>query len=347
MAVNEAEALVVEDLGPFFDLTPDLLTVLDADGVIVAMNRAVTPLLGWRPEELVGTSWWELLHPDDVIGVKAEARRVLVTGEPSRTVELRLRRAVDGHRWFQASASPSPDAQRVYTIAVDMDARVEAARFREELLAGISHDMQTPLAAIVGLAEILLADGDPGSESWRLVDTIGRQARSLRRLVQQFLDYSRLEADRPLVLRPRPVDVTQVIDTVVGLFEHTRSFVVGADAGLPPVLVDPDRLEQVLANLVSNAVKFSEAAVRVVARRANEDTVMIDVVDEGPGIDGGEVDELFHKFHRGRNAGSQPGSGLGLYISRAVIEAQDGSLTVSSRPGFGSRFRVTLPTAHA
>lgn len=345
MAVQGTDAPVTRELGPFFDLTPELLTVLDADGTIIAMNRAVEALLGWKPEDVVGTSWWHLLHADDVPAVRAEAHRMRETGGASHTVDLRLRRAAGGHRWFQASSSPSPDGSRVYTIAVDTDARMEATRFREELLAGISHDMQTPLAAIVGLTEILLDEGGSEADHRRLIDTMGRQAKSLRRLVQQFLDYSRLEADRPLVMNPRPVDPTASIDSVVGLFEHLRPFVVGADAGLPKVLVDPDRLEQVLANLVSNAVKFSDAPIRVVARRGIGDTVMIDVVDEGPGIDEHDLESLFEKFHRGRNAGRQPGSGLGLYISRAIVEEQGGSLTVTSHPGFGSRFRITLPTA--
>lgn len=224
-------------------------------------------------------------------------------------------------------------------------ARQEAARFREELLSGISHDMQTPLATIVGLTDLLVHDPDVGGEERRSIHrTIDRQARNLRALVQQFLDFSRLESDRPLVLRRRPSDVVASIDRIVALFSHQRDIVVGASQALPRADVDPDRLDQMLANLVSNAVKYSQAPVRVVAR-GESDEVVIDVVDEGAGIDDEDLERLFEKFHRGANATGTPGTGLGLYITRALVEAHGGQLQVHSNLDVGSRFQLRLPVA--
>ena len=224
----------------------------------------------------------------------------------------------------------------------EVHARQEAARFRDDMLAGMSHDMHTPLSVIVGIADSLTEDPDlPRDERLEVYATIARQARRLRSLVNQFIDFSRIEADRPLTLDLQPVDVVEVIDNVVPLFTHQREIIVGADEGLPQALADPERLEQVLVNLISNAVKYSDGPVRVVARGIDPD-VVIDVVDEGPGLNDDELTEIFGKFQRGTAASGTRGTGLGLYISRALAEAQGGELHAISA-GIGSRFRIRLP----
>lgn len=264
---------------------------------------------------------------------------------------IQLSDRVDGADFDELDESVLVQLAQMASVAVEKTklyektAAQEAARFRDEIVAGVSHDMQTPLAAIVGFADLLTQDPDlPREDRKEIYGTLSRQARSLRSLVQQFLDFSRLEADRPLVIHPRETDVVAVVEHVVGLFEHEREIVVGVERDLPPATVDPDRLEQVLANLLSNAVKFSQGSIRMVARRDDEQ-LLIDVVDEGPGIAESDLDGLFDKFHRGRDTGSTRGSGLGLYISRAVMEAQGGRLEVRSQPGAGTRFRVLMPVA--
>lgn len=238
------------------------------------------------------------------------------------------------------TASVAIDKARVYAIA----AVQEVARFREEILAGMSHDMQTPLAAIGGIIDILNAGVLDETERTSLHEALDRQHRNLRTLVQRFLDFSRLATSRELLVRPRPTDVVAVIEQAVELFEHQRDIILGVEAGLPAATADADRLQQVLVNLLSNAVKYSDAPVRVVARRVG-DRVVIDVIDEGPGLGADDPDRLFEKFHRGANAAGTEGTGLGLYVSRALVEAQGGTLTASSVPGWGSRFQVELPMA--
>ncbi|HEX2029598.1 MAG TPA: PAS domain S-box protein [Nitriliruptorales bacterium] len=238
-------------------------------------------------------------------------------------------------------ASVAIEKAHLYELA----AQQQTARFREELLAGISHDMQTPLASISGLSDLLHDVPDlPLEERIPIYDTLARQSRTLHGLVQQFLDYSRLEADRSLIMRLRPTDVVAAIDRVVEMFGHSREIIVGAALDLPKAQADPDRLDQVLTNLVSNGIKFSDAPVRVVARH-RRDRVLIDVVDEGRGIPPEDLASLFGKFHRGSNVRATPGTGLGLYISRAVVEAMGGTLTVRSRLDVGTRFTVNLPVA--
>lgn len=222
-----------------------------------------------------------------------------------------------------------------------LEAGRAAAQRREELLAGISHDMQTPIAAIVGFIDALSFDDIPNVDRDEMLTVLRRQSRRLRALVQQFLDFSRLEGQRPLAVDLRPIDVVPVIERVVELFEHQHEFIVGAEAGLARAVADGNRLEQVLTNLVANAVKFSDRPVRVVARRSG-DHVLIEVIDEGDGISESELELVFEKFYRGDGAGGTSGSGLGLYVARALTEAQGGELSVSSTVGVGTRFRILL-----
>ena len=113
---------------------------------------------------------------------------------------------------------------------------------------------------------------------------------------------------------------------------------------LPPVWVDPDRLDQVLANLVSNALKFSPPGSPVAVRaRATKDSVEIEVADRGQGMSPSDLAKVFQKFHRGAGTEGVPGTGLGLYVSKALLEAQHARLLAASSPGHGSRFTVVLP----
>lgn len=226
----------------------------------------------------------------------------------------------------------------------EIEAEQQVARFRDEMMAGISHDMRSPLAAIVGLAELLDDDGLTDEEREATLRGLTRQAHALDSLVRQFLDFSRIESGRELPLERGPVDVVDVIERVTDLYEHEREFIIGHPRRRPIADADGDRLEQVLVNLVDNAVAYSDAPVRVVAGE-RRGSVVIDVVDEGPGIPEEELDRLFEKFQRGVDSSSVPGTGLGLYVSRAIVDAHGGELSVHSTPGIGSRFRVELDAA--
>ncbi len=234
---------------------------------------------------------------------------------------------------------------RLRRALADLEGAHEAARIREELLAALSHDMQTPLAVLLGAVKALQAFGDLAPEQRAgLYESMARRGGQLRRLVEQFLDYSRLEAGRPIEVRPSLIDVGAAVGRVEVEVGWRRPLKVDVADNLPPAFVDPDRLDQVLANLVSNAIKFSpaDAPIALTARSTGE-AVEIEVVDRGRGMDEEELEQAFLKFHRGSGAKGTRGTGLGLYVSRAVIEAQGGRLEAESRPGHGSRFTVVLP----
>lgn len=225
------------------------------------------------------------------------------------------------------------------------EAAQESARFREELMAGVSHDMQTPLAILLGSIRALQNGGDLRADvRAKLYDRMARRGMQLRHLVQQFLDFSRLGAGQPIVVRPVPTDVAELLTRVRADLGGRRPVSLEVADHLPRAFVDPDRLDQVLTNLVSNALKFSPPASPLqLGARIRGNSMEITVSDRGQGISPAEMQYIFEKFHRGTGATNVPGTGLGLYVSRAIVEAQGGELTATSRVGQGSRFTVVLP----
>lgn len=224
------------------------------------------------------------------------------------------------------------------------EADEEASQFREELLAAVSHDMQTPLAVLLGSIRALEAGENLGSrERGHLYERMGRRGLQLRRLVQQFLDYSRLGAGRPVVVRPAMTDIRYALTQLEADIAGRRPVAFTMPNDLPPAYVDPDRLDQVMANLVSNALKFSPSGSPItVEAKATADSVELSVGDEGQGMSPADLATVFQKFHRGSGAEDIPGTGLGLYVSRALLEAQGGRLLAASTLGQGSRFTVVL-----
>lgn len=227
------------------------------------------------------------------------------------------------------------------------EAVVETNRLREEIVAGLSHDMKTPLSVLVGALESLTTRDqhflEPATRE-ELLAMMDRQARRLQRLVHQFLDYVRLQAGEPLVLKREPTDLAEVLDRVATTFRGKAPLAIDLAPGLPPVRVDADRFEQVVTNLVATAAGFSprDQEVRVAARHVDT-AVEVTVIDQGPGI---APEDLARIFDGGGGVGLE-GTGLGLHVARTLVEAMGGDIRVDSRLGRGSRFTVSVPTAGA
>jgi len=235
--------------------------------------------------------------------------------------------------------------------------RVAGMEAKQEFLAYLSHDMQTPMAVLLGGVTVLRNSDSPADVAATL-PLMEQAMERLQRFVRQFLDLARLEADRGLVLEPMPMDVAVVVERVVDLFADDGRIPVSAPASLPLVTADPMRVEQILANLFSNALKYAKAppSVALVAvggaivggaigdGAIGDDAIAVEirVTDRGPGLTAQECARVFDKFERG---GTASGAGLGLYISRALAEAHGGALTVDSVPGEGATFTLRLPAA--
>ena len=222
----------------------------------------------------------------------------------------------------------------------------ELARYRSELIATISHELKTPLTAILGHAE-LISDRHPDLTS---LDAIIRNALRLNNLVANLLHYSRLQGRRETVRRA--VDLAELCEASVDLLGiRAKQAGVGLSftaPGTTPVIVfgDPEELARVIDNMVDNAVKYTpEDGSVVVAMTVTDDAVSVDVTDTGLGISLTDQGHVFSAFHRSTNpnALSVPGTGLGLPIAQRIAESHGGALTLTSELGAGSTFRFTLP----
>lgn len=221
-----------------------------------------------------------------------------------------------------------------------------ATRARAELLASASHEMQTPLAVMLGLVNSVRTEPDmPSDERARMYSTMRRQTLLLRHQVRQFLDYTWMKSGRPLTVSPRAADVLPIVEDVVEVQSSFGLIEIETEEALPPAQVDPDRLHQVLMSLVSNAVKFSPAGSPArISVCSGDESVEISVSDRGPGIEPEELRSLFDEDSAGEGPeGTEPGSGLGLYLARSLTEPQGGRINVTSRAGEGSCFTIVLP----
>jgi len=294
-----------------------------------------------------------------------------VVAEGDVVVPMLVRGEVIGavHERIAHGAAPEPariDALR--TIAEQLGVALEATRLRAEqqaivdrlteldamktdFVAITSHELRTPLAGIRGFVEMLVRRAgdlapDEREEFLRIVLT---QTDRLIRIVDDLLVVSRIEGDA-LVLEPVEVDVRAVLSSVVtALGDDGERVVLDADADAPDVVVlDPNRLIQILTTLAHNAVKFSPAdePVRIRWSAPAEGTIEFEVIDRGQGIPQAEQGLIFERFRqRGDHRAHSEGFGLGLYITKMLTEAMGGWLDVASAPGDGATFRVTLPAS--
>ena len=226
----------------------------------------------------------------------------------------------------------------------------ELDRAKSSFVAVASHELRTPLTALQGFSEILAARRLPADEVSRLAGIMRGEARRLGRIVNDLLDLSRMERGLAPALRREAVAVEAMIAGVADLFRRgsaTHPIVVGYEAGLPRVDADPDALERILTNLVSNAMKYSPAGrlVRIRARAAARGgSVEIEVEDQGAGIAGDALARIFEPYYRAPDAeGTARGTGIGLAVVKSLVEAHGGWIRIESAPGSGTRVLFSLP----
>lgn len=224
--------------------------------------------------------------------------------------------------------------------------RMETERLRSSLLSSVSHDLRTPLAAITGAASSLLwreEEFDPDTRR-ELKETIYEEAERLARLVENLLNMTRLESGIQARKQSQPLE--DVVGAALARLEHRlhgRSLTTSLPHDLPLVPIDDVLIEQVLINLLDNAIKYTDPASPLeVSAFAGHGVVTVQVADHGPGLEPGDEERVFDKFHRG-SADNTRGAGLGLAICRGIIQAHGGRIWAENRPGGGAVFRFTLP----
>jgi two-component system sensor histidine kinase KdpD len=233
------------------------------------------------------------------------------------------------------------EADRLQEDARAAHLSAETERLRSSLLSAVSHDLKTPLAAIIGSASELLREKTLKPEAASQVENVRDEAEKLARLVGNLLETTRLASGVSLRKEPHPLE--EVLGSALeSLSRQLGDRPVRADLpeDLPLVPLDAVLLEQVFVNLIENAVRHAPGAGPIEIRaRAEKDFVAVEVADRGPGLPAGDLLRVFDKFYRG-NPG---GAGLGLAIARAVVEAHRGTISAANREGGGAAFRFTLP----
>jgi PAS domain S-box-containing protein len=230
----------------------------------------------------------------------------------------------------------------------------QAVRARDEVLAVVSHDLKNPLSTIMMSADFLLEEIVPDTPERTLerkqLEVMRRSADRANRLIRDLLDAARIE-DGKLPIEPRRADPASLIRETVELLlpqaaDKPLRLEVDAPDDLPAVCADRDRTLQVLTNLVGNAVKFTPAGGRVVARAAADASseVRFTITDTGPGLSADELSHLFDRYWQAKKT-AKLGTGLGLVIAKGIVEAHGGRIWAESEPGRGSTFHFTLPAA--
>jgi two-component system sensor histidine kinase KdpD len=241
----------------------------------------------------------------------------------------------------------------VSTLAVgakrhaEAEVQVEAEQLRNTLLSAISHDLRTPLASIKGAASLLVQS--PGLDPevrLDLLTSIHNEADYINRMVTNLLDLTRLEGGG-VTLKKEPVALDEVVGTVTdllekGLRQHPLRIEIPSD--LPAIPADAVLIQQVLFNLVNNAVQHTPAGAAIdLAARVEGAGVTVEVADRGPGIPAGDEKRIFDKYQRGTAGGKRTGVGLGLTLCEAILRLHGGRIWAENRPGGGAVFRFTVP----
>jgi len=241
------------------------------------------------------------------------------------------------------------ERERLATEALEAETLRRSDAVKTALLRAVSHDLRSPLMAILTSAGALAHDGLTLAEADRreLAETILGEAGRLDRLVSNLLDLSRLQAG---AAAPEPGDwpvYDLVLEALDGIEAGNRVEVELPEEDSPHVHADPHQVERVVANLVENALRYSsDEPVKIQVRQTGSD-VLIRVVDRGPGIASGETEQIFEPFQRGSLTGTIRGAGLGLAIARGFAEANGGRIFVESHAGQGATFVLALPLATA
>jgi signal transduction histidine kinase len=333
---------------------PDGMVVADDQGLIVYVNARATLIVGISAPELMGQdirkaiplqeydgrSWWDVTDPWSGLAIRSGHREKLLVIPGMQEVLVTAK--------YLRPGRGMPVSQVVVALR-DAEARRRAEANSSALISTVAHELRSPLTSVKGFSSTLLRRWDRFTDDQKrlMLQTIEADADRVTRLITELLDISRIDAGR-LQVRKQPVDIYAAIERhierfVASGYERERFALTGHESELPEVWADPDRLDQILANLMENAVRHGEGTVSLTVApvtQGGEEAVAVTISDEGEGIPPENYPMIFTRFwHRSRRGGT----GLGLYVVRGLVEAHDGKVSVGRADSGGAEFRFTLP----
>src|SRR4051795_2341890 len=334
------------------DLLPDGVVVADGTGLVRLLNHRAALMLGTTPEAAEGrllddvlavtnqegAGWCACVRPYDGLVIRTgvpEQSWVLPTGDEV-LVAARIHR--------------TPPRGPITEVAVSLRsgrARARLDRERSDLVATVAHELRSPLTGVKGFVQALLNRWDRLNDEQKklMLTTVAADSDRLTRLIAELLDVARIDTGR-LSLYPRPVDFVAAVERVVASIQAGtgREIAFHVDGDLPTVSADPDKLAQVVTNLVDNAIRHGEGQVTLtaspIAGQTPYDGVLLHVDDEGEGISPDIRSRVFTKFWK---HGTRGGSGLGMYIIHGLVNAHGGSVDIDDSPGGGARITILWP----
>jgi signal transduction histidine kinase len=341
-----AESLMADEI-------PDGLVVADDAGRVIIFNQAAARLTSVAAEEAVGKfvsdvlpfrdddgrDWWVCVDPYHGLATR--------TRHPERSLYLTDGTELLVSAGYVRDGRGGPVRRLVITLrGAQQRARLE--RSRAELVSTVAHELRSPLTSVKGFTATLLAKWPRFTDNQKLVmlETVNADADRVTRLITELLDVSRIESGRMEVHRELvdvPERVRRFIAGRVAAGEPEDRYRLEVISDLPDTWLDADKVDQILANLVENAVRHGAGIVTVVVERARiggDQAVAVSVRDQGEGIPPEMAHRVFRQFWRGKRRG---GTGLGLYIVKGLVEALGGDITVGRAPGGGAEFRFTVP----
>lgn len=350
------------------DNVKDVIAVYEISGEFKYLSPSIIGPMGYTPDELVGLLFDRFVHPDDVARVKTAfadyARSPEGTASPK--IPYRAVRKDGSLVWLEAHPTVIRDTDgrpiefhdvvRDITKAKDLEAALIDARnasdaataVKADFLSNMSHELRTPLTSIIGFTGLVSNQPELSALSRKYIERITNAGRALMCTVNDILDFSKLEAGQ-VSIHPEPTSIRDLIQSTLELFEPqagAKDLGLSIDGDLDNadlvLLIDPDRVRQILLNLVSNAVKFTHqgtVCVRTGFRRS-EGMLRVDVTDTGDGLSAEQQGRLFQRFSQidGSLTRTQSGTGLGLAICKGLAEAMGGRIGVNSEVGKGSNF---------
>ncbi|MGG3912587.1 ATP-binding protein [Rossellomorea vietnamensis] len=342
-------------------LTQDILNniqegiqLIDKDGNSLLMNRKLSALIKGEIDELQQAcyqTWKQALIDRVEDKEKLDEYYETIVKEGKTGKHLLTYHLVDSKEVFQVySESLYRGEEQIGTIFVhrDITKEFEVDQMKSEFVSTVSHELRTPLSSVLGFTELMLTRDLKPERTKKYLTTIYQEAKRLTSLINDFLDVQRMESGRQ-TFDKKFEDVVpliqQVIDTQRVNAPH-HSFNIARETDCTIVLGDRDKLSQAFTNLISNAIKYSPDGGTITIRfREGEESILIDIRDEGLGIPQEAIPNLFNKFYRVDNSDQRRigGTGLGLTIVKEIIETHEGDITVSSQEGKGSVFTIRLP----